>query len=100
MVKPSLRTKSITTKVTEEECACLEKLATASGQSMSECHWGGAYMSSFGMCATAGYNFCMPRPHHYYGLNHLHFVTSSTYRRARLFDREPALPRHPRRTAN
>ena len=28
----------------------------------------------------------MPRQRHYYGLNHLHFVTASTYRRARLFD--------------
>jgi REP-associated tyrosine transposase len=26
------------------------------------------------------------RQHHYYGGNHLHFVTASTYRRARLFD--------------
>ncbi len=25
---------------------------------------------------------------HYYGLNHLHFLTTSTYRRARLFDSE------------
>ncbi len=28
----------------------------------------------------------MPRQQHYYGLNHAHFVTVSTYRRARLFD--------------
>lgn len=28
----------------------------------------------------------MSRPLHYYGLNHLHFLTTSTYRRARLFD--------------
>ena len=28
----------------------------------------------------------MPRQQHYYGLNHLHFLTASTYRRARLFD--------------
>ncbi len=28
----------------------------------------------------------MPRQAHYYGLNHLHFITASTYRRARLFD--------------
>ncbi|HEV2498762.1 MAG TPA: transposase [Terriglobia bacterium] len=28
----------------------------------------------------------MPRQHHYYGLNHAHFITASTYRRARLFD--------------
>ena len=28
----------------------------------------------------------MPRQRHYYGLNHLHFITASTYRRARLFD--------------
>ena len=25
---------------------------------------------------------------HYYGLNHLHYVTKSTYRRARLYDSE------------
>ena len=28
----------------------------------------------------------MPRQRHYYGLNHLHFLTRSTYRRVRLFD--------------
>ena len=28
----------------------------------------------------------MPRQRHYYGLNHVHFLTASTYRRARLFD--------------
>lgn len=28
----------------------------------------------------------MPRQRHYYGLNHLHFITASTYRRAKLFD--------------
>ena len=28
----------------------------------------------------------MPQQKHYYGLNHLHFLTSSTYRRVRLFD--------------
>src|SRR5579859_560592 len=28
----------------------------------------------------------MPRQKHYYGLNHLHFITRSTYRRVRLFD--------------
>jgi len=27
---------------------------------------------------------------HYYGLNHLHYLTTSTYRRARLFDSEAA----------
>ncbi len=36
MVKAILRTKSISTKVTEEEYACLEELAGATGQSMSE----------------------------------------------------------------
>ena len=30
----------------------------------------------------------MPRQRHYYGLNHLHFITASTYRRAKLFDSE------------
>ena len=28
----------------------------------------------------------MPRQQHYYGLNHLHYLTASTYRRARVFD--------------
>jgi len=28
----------------------------------------------------------MPRQRHHYGQNHLHFITASTYRRARLFD--------------
>lgn len=27
----------------------------------------------------------MPQQRHYYGLNHLHFITASIYRRARLF---------------
>jgi hypothetical protein len=36
MVKPILRSKSITTKLTEEEYARLEARATASGQNMSE----------------------------------------------------------------
>ena len=30
----------------------------------------------------------MPRQQHYYGLNHLHYLTTSTYRRARVFDSE------------
>jgi putative transposase len=30
----------------------------------------------------------VPRQEHYYGLNHLHFLTTSTYRRARVFDSE------------
>jgi len=36
MLKPALRTKSISTKVTEEEYARLEERAGATGQSMSE----------------------------------------------------------------
>ena len=28
----------------------------------------------------------MPRQSHFYGLNHLHFLTTTTYRRTRLFD--------------
>ena len=36
MVKAALRTRSISTKVTEEEYARLEELAGATGQSMSE----------------------------------------------------------------
>jgi hypothetical protein len=35
-MKPSFRTKSVTTKVTDEEYTRLEGLASASGQSMSE----------------------------------------------------------------
>jgi hypothetical protein len=30
----------------------------------------------------------VPRQQHHYGLNHLHFLTTSPYRRARLFDSE------------
>jgi putative transposase len=30
----------------------------------------------------------VPRQRHYYGLNHLHYLTASTYRRVRLFDSE------------
>ena len=28
----------------------------------------------------------MPRPQHYYSLNHLHYLTANIYRRARIFD--------------
>ena len=35
-----------------------------------------------------GYNPQVPKLQHYYGLNHLHYITNSTYRRARLFDSE------------
>jgi len=38
------------------------------------------------VCGALSYNAGMPRQRHYYGLNHLHFITASTYRRARLFD--------------
>jgi len=34
------------------------------------------------------YNLAMPGPQRYYGLNHLHYLTNSTYRRARLCDSE------------
>ena len=30
----------------------------------------------------------MPKLQHYYGLNHLHYMTKNTYRRARLYDSE------------
>jgi REP element-mobilizing transposase RayT len=30
----------------------------------------------------------VPRQQHYYGLNHLHFLTSNIYTRARIFDSE------------
>ena len=36
VIKPILRAKSITTKVTEEECSCLERLAASAGKNMSE----------------------------------------------------------------
>jgi len=35
----------------------------------------------------------VPRQRHYYGLNHLHYLTASTYRRSRLFD-SPRFCRH------
>jgi len=28
----------------------------------------------------------MPRPQHYYGLNHLQYLTANIYRRARIFE--------------
>jgi hypothetical protein len=28
----------------------------------------------------------MPRLKHFYGLNHLHYLTANTYRKARIFD--------------
>jgi putative transposase len=34
------------------------------------------------------YNARLPNLQHYYGLNHLHYLTNSTYRRARLYDSE------------
>ena len=52
---------------------------------------GGAYVPTVfvGMYATQGrYNVRVPELKHYYGLNHLHYLTNSTYRRARLFDSE------------
>jgi REP element-mobilizing transposase RayT len=30
----------------------------------------------------------VPQQRHFYGLNHLHYITTSTYRRARVFDSE------------
>ncbi|MGH9772329.1 MAG: hypothetical protein ACRD4Q_11635, partial [Candidatus Acidiferrales bacterium] len=30
----------------------------------------------------------MPRQQHYYGQNHLHYLTANVYRRARIFDSE------------
>jgi len=38
------------------------------------------------VCGAWGYHPGMPPQRHYYGLSHLHFITASTYRRARLFD--------------
>lgn len=36
VIKPILHAKSITTKVTEEECSCLERPAASAGKNMSE----------------------------------------------------------------
>jgi len=36
--------------------------------------------------ATPGYNLVMARLRRFYDANHLHFVTTSTYRRSRVFD--------------
>jgi REP element-mobilizing transposase RayT len=30
----------------------------------------------------------MPRPQHFYGQNHLHYLTANIYRKARIFDSE------------
>jgi len=38
------------------------------------------------MYARPGIISAMPRQQHYYGLNHLHYLTASTYRGARIFD--------------
>jgi hypothetical protein len=35
-----------------------------------------------------GYTLRVPKLQHYYGLNHLHYLTNSTYRRAHLYDSE------------
>ena len=52
---------------------------------------GVAQTSFFDVCDTASfptlsYNLLMTRLRRFYDLNHLHFVTTSTYRRARVFD--------------
>ena len=52
---------------------------------------GGAYVPTVfvGMYVPQGrYNVGVSKLKHYYGLNHLHYLTNSTYRRARLFDSE------------
>jgi hypothetical protein len=54
-------------------------------------HAGGAYVPTVlvGMYATQGrYNLRVPKLKHYYGLNHLHYLATRTYRRARRFDSE------------
>ena len=54
-------------------------------------HAGGAYVLtvSVGMYATHGrYNVQVYELKHYYGLKHLHDLTTRTYRRARRFDSE------------
>lgn len=38
------------------------------------------------VCAPRMYNMPMPAQRHHHAGNHLHFLTASTYRRARLFD--------------
>jgi len=51
---------------------------------------GGAYVPTLfvGMYAPQGYNFRVSELKRYHGLNHLHYLTTGTYRRARLFDSE------------
>ena len=52
---------------------------------------GGAYVPTIFvvMYATLSeYNPRVSKLKHYYGLNHLHYVTKSTYRRARSYDSE------------
>jgi len=48
---------------------------------------GGAYVAKAFVAMYApleGYNLQVPKLQHYYGLNHLHYLTNNTYRRARL----------------
>jgi hypothetical protein len=52
---------------------------------------GGAYVPTVfvGMYATQGqHNFRVSKLTHYYGFNHLHYLTVSAYRRACIFDSE------------
>jgi hypothetical protein len=54
-------------------------------------HAGGAYVPTVfvGMYATQGRSKVrVSKLKHYYGLHHLHHLTTSTYRRARLFNSE------------
>ena len=51
----------------------LPRVAHTSRRSLSVC-----------MRPNSAYNHPVSNPKHYYGLNHLHYLTRSTYRRARI----------------
>jgi hypothetical protein len=54
-------------------------------------HAGGAHVATLFVAVYAplkGCNLQVPKLQHYYGLNHLHYLTHSTYRRPRLYDSE------------
>lgn len=58
---------------------------------LAEPYAGGAYVPTAfcrDVCARGRYDGQVSKLKHQYGLNHLHYLTNSTYRRARLFDSE------------
>ena len=68
---------------------CDSDLPPAGAERSSAIYAGGAYVPTVfvGMYATQG-RYDVRVLKHYYGLNHLHYLTTSTYHRARLFDSE------------